>query len=76
MSAWALAFAAGLGFALFGCASVPSIPQQASVASYTAALESCVTTARATDAGLAGYRACRDQVDKQYGRTPEDGGAP
>ena len=60
---------------LTGCAKTPSVPQQADVASYTIALESCVATAKVHDAGMAGYEACRDQVDNQYGRAPEDAGA-
>jgi hypothetical protein len=75
-----LAFTLALAFAT-GCASVPSVPQQASVASYTTALEACVATAktqRMNGATFAeaeqAYAACRDAVDKQYGRAPEDAG--
>jgi hypothetical protein len=76
----ALCFTAALACAVFGgCASVPTVPQQAAVASYTAALETCVTTAKVTDGGMASYVACRNRTDQQYGLAPEsattDGGA-
>jgi hypothetical protein len=69
--------AGGVSVGSSACGSkVPSVPQQADVAAYTAALETCITTAKATDAGTASYVACRNHVDQQFGRTPEEGGAP
>lgn len=68
---------AGLSLGSSGCGSkTPSVPQQADVAAYTAALQACIGTAKATDGGFLSYEACRDRTDKQFGRTPEDGGAP
>jgi hypothetical protein len=71
----ALALAVTPCFAACGCAKAPTVPQQASVAAYTAALESCVATAKATDGGMASYVACRNQTDKTFGRAPDDAGS-
>jgi hypothetical protein len=78
----ALAFACGfIPYFLGGCAHAPSVPQQAAVASYTAALEACAATAKTQRMNGAtfvqaeqAYASCRDNVDKQYGRAPEDAG--
>jgi hypothetical protein len=55
--------------------STPTPADQIAVGTYSAALAACIATAKASDAGLAGYEACAAKVDAAWHRTTADGGS-
>lgn len=59
---------------LMSCARTPTVPQQANVASYGAALEACIAHAKATDGGIQSYCACQEQARANWSIPPSDGG--
>lgn len=55
-------------------AAAPTPAQQASLATYEAALQACIARAKLNDAGYYSYKACADGVTDLWFHTSPDGG--